>query len=210
MRATLAGRPGRTAEETCQGVLDAVLPPDPSDDVALLVARTRRLDAEYMAEWAVDLDPAAVARIRTEVADRLAVWGLTELGFATELIVSELVTNAIRYGTDYVHVRLLLTRSLICEVADGSSTAPHLRRAATTDEGGRGLYLVSRFAERWGTRYPDGRKVVWTEQSLTPDDLPLCRCHRRGPPGPVGRSGLVTPGRPVNGCPRRGAAPSPA
>ena len=172
LRAALAGLPDRTPEETCQGILDAVLLPHPSDDVALLVARTRRLDAEHIAEWPVDRDPAAVARIRTEAADRLAVWGLAELAPATELIVSELVTNAIRYGTGPIQVRLMRTRSLICEVADGSTVAPHLRRAATTDEGGRGLYLVSRFAERWGTRYLTRGKIVWTEQSLADGNLP--------------------------------------
>jgi hypothetical protein len=56
--------------------------------------------------------------------------------------------------------------SLICEVSDGSSTSPHLRRAATTDEGGRGLFLVAQFARRWGTRYTGRGKVIWSEQSL--------------------------------------------
>ncbi|WP_030954634.1 ATP-binding protein, partial [Streptomyces sp. NRRL S-481] len=56
--------------------------------------------------------------------------------------------------------------SLICEVADGSSTSPHLRRAADTDEGGRGLFLVAQFTQRWGTRYLARGKVIWTEQSL--------------------------------------------
>ncbi|WP_329437348.1 SpoIIE family protein phosphatase [Streptomyces sp. NBC_01280] len=172
LRQALAGLPDGTPEETCQGILDAVLPPHPSDDVALLVARTLRLDVEHIAEWTVDRDPAAVAQIRTEAADRLAAWGLEEVGFATELILSELVTNAIRYSSGPIQVRLMRTRSLICEVADGSTTAPHLRRAATTDEGGRGLYLVSQFAQRWGTRYLDRGKIVWTEQSLVADALP--------------------------------------
>ncbi|GHE24163.1 hypothetical protein GCM10018787_53420 [Streptomyces thermodiastaticus] len=81
------------------------------------------------------------------------------------LMVSELVTNALRHGTQPVRLRLLLDDSLICEVADGSSTSPHLRRARLTDEGGRGLYLVARFARRWGTRYTS-RRVIWAEQPL--------------------------------------------
>ncbi|MFE7302438.1 SpoIIE family protein phosphatase [Streptomyces sp. NPDC057579] len=166
LRDVLSGSPDSTPEETCQAVLEAMLPPHPNDDIALLVARTRRLKAEDIAEWTVDRDPAAVARIRTEAADRLSAWGLDESSYATELILSELVTNAIRYGADPIRVRLIRARSLICEVTDGSSTAPHLRRAATMDEGGRGLYLVSRFAERWGTRYPKHGKTVWTEQPL--------------------------------------------
>ncbi len=82
-------------------------------------------------------------------------------------MLSELITNAIRYGSAPIHVRLMYERGLICEVSDGSSTAPHLRRAATTDEGGRGLFLVSQFAGRWGTRYTPTGKVMWTEQPLT-------------------------------------------
>ncbi len=77
-----------------------------------------------------------------------------------------MITNAIRYGTPPIKVRLLHDRSLICEVWDGSNTSPHLRRAATTDEGGRGLFLVAQFARRWGTRHVPGGKVIWTEQPL--------------------------------------------
>lgn len=172
LREALSRLPDGTPEETCQGVLDAVLPPRPADDVALLVARTRRLGAEHIAEWAVDGDPTGVARIRTEAAARLAAWGLAESAPATELILSELITNAIRHGALPARVRLMRARSLICEVADGSTTAPHLRRAASTDEGGRGLYLVSRFAERWGTRYLSRGKIVWTEQPLVADASP--------------------------------------
>ncbi len=50
---------------------------------------------------------------------------------------------------------------------DGSSTSPHLRYAATTDEGGRGLFLVAQYAERWGTRYTERGKVIWAELSRT-------------------------------------------
>lgn len=50
--------------------------------------------------------------------------------------------------------------------SDGSSTSPHLRHVATTDEGGRGLFLVAQYAERWGTRYFPRGKVIWTEQAL--------------------------------------------
>jgi anti-sigma regulatory factor (Ser/Thr protein kinase) len=86
------------------------------------------------------------------------------VAFTTELIVSELVTNAIRYGTEPIRLRLLLDHdTLICEVSDGSSTSPHLRRAKITDEGGRGLFLVAQYAERWGTRYTARGKVIWTE-----------------------------------------------
>ncbi|MGV9251149.1 SpoIIE family protein phosphatase [Streptomyces sp. NPDC003697] len=166
LRKALAGHPDRLPDESCQAVLDELLPDRPQDDVALLIARTRALPADRIAHWDVPADPAAVSRVRLALSDKLDEWGLTELGFAMELVLSELVTNAIRYGCEPIHVRLILDRTLTCEVADGSSTAPHLGYAATTDEGGRGLFLVSRMTERWGTRYTPQGKVIWAEQSL--------------------------------------------
>ncbi|MCX5373492.1 SpoIIE family protein phosphatase [Streptomyces sp. NBC_00015] len=153
-------------EGTCQAVLDALLPPRPNDDIALIVARTRALGADRVAEWDVPVDPAAVGEVRAAVARQLARWDLEDLSFTTELILSELVTNAIRYGSAPVRVRLLRDRTLICEVADSSSTSPHLRYAAMTDEGGRGLFLVSQLTDRWGTRYTAKGKVIWAEQPL--------------------------------------------
>ncbi|MFG2347665.1 SpoIIE family protein phosphatase [Streptomyces phaeochromogenes] len=165
LRTALAGA-DRTPEDTCQGVLNALLPDRPSDDIALIVAGTRALGADRIAEWQVPSDPAAVGEVRASVTRQLTEWGLDDLAFATELMLSELVTNAIRYGTGPIQVRMLRDRSLICEVFDGSNTSPHLRYAATTDEGGRGLFLVAQLAERWGTRYAPAGKVIWTEQPL--------------------------------------------
>ncbi|MGC2999482.1 SpoIIE family protein phosphatase [Streptomyces sp. G35A] len=165
LRAALTGT-DRTPEATCAAVIDAMLPAQPSDDIALLVARTHRLAPADFAEWGVTRDPAAVAPVRAACARQLADWGLEDISFTTELILSELITNAIRYGGDPITVRLMRDRSLICEVSDGSSTSPRLRRARTTDEGGRGLFLVAQYAERWGTRYTLAGKVIWTEQSL--------------------------------------------
>ncbi|WP_392960834.1 SpoIIE family protein phosphatase [Streptomyces sp. LN245] len=167
LRDALAETDGDTPDETCRAVLDAMLRTRSSDDVALLVARTRLLDPEQVAEWEVPDDPAAVPRIRAEATRRLESWGLGEAVFTTELILSELVTNAIRYGGSPISLRLLRDRdSLICEVADGTSTSPHLRRATFTDEGGRGLFLVAQMSRRWGTRYTDRGKIIWAEQSL--------------------------------------------
>ncbi|WP_320774660.1 SpoIIE family protein phosphatase [Streptomyces sp. CRN 30] len=165
LREALAGA-GPSPEETCRAVLDARLPDRPGDDIALLVARTRALGPDRVAEWPVPADPAAVGEIRSRVTRQLSAWGLDELAFTTELILSELVTNAIRYGAEPIRVRLLYDRTLICEVADSTSTSPHLRYAAMTDEGGRGLFLVAQLADRWGTRYTPAGKVIWAEQPV--------------------------------------------
>ncbi|MFD7601723.1 SpoIIE family protein phosphatase [Streptomyces mirabilis] len=180
LRDALAGHPDRSPEESCQAVLDELLPGRPKDDVALLIARTRGLPSDRIADWDVPLDPAAVAGMRETVSRKLDEWGLSELGFSTELVLSELITNAMRYGSEPIHVRLIHDRTLICEVSDSSSTSPHLRYAATMDEGGRGLFLVSQMAERWGTRYTPLGKVIWAEQALP---------RISGQPGPGTRSG---------------------
>ncbi|UXY18208.1 SpoIIE family protein phosphatase [Streptomyces cynarae] len=166
LRRALGAAGRRSPEEACQAVIEAVGPSRPADDIALLVARTRLFPRSCVAGWDVPPDPAVVPSVRTRCRDTLLEWGLEEIGFTTELIISELVTNAIRHGAPPVSVRLLYGRCLICEVTDGSSTSPRLRRAATTDEGGRGLFLVAQFAQRWGTRYTAEGKVIWAEQTL--------------------------------------------
>ncbi|MFI9564467.1 SpoIIE family protein phosphatase [Streptomyces rishiriensis] len=169
LRKALTGHPERAPEESCRAVLGSLLPDHPADDVALLIARTHALPPDRIAEWDVPPDPAAVAAVRATASDKLDEWGLSELAFSTELVLSELVTNAVRYGCEPIHLRLIHDRTLICEVTDGSSTSPHLRYAATTDEGGRGLFLVSQLTERWGTRYTPQGKVIWAEQALPKD-----------------------------------------
>ncbi|MFI0816299.1 SpoIIE family protein phosphatase [Streptomyces sp. NPDC021098] len=163
LRRTLAAAPDLGPGDTCQELFATVLPARPTDDAALLVARTRVLAPEDVAEWEVPADPAAVAPLRAACAQRIRDWGLDETAYAAELVISELVTNALRYGAPPVRIRLLRGRGLTCEVSDASSTSPHLRRAGVTDEGGRGLFLVSQLARRWGTRYTAHGKVIWAE-----------------------------------------------
>lgn len=160
-------RPATTLETVCDRVLTALLTHRPDDDVALLVARTRALHSDKVVVWDLSSDPAVVATARRSTTDQLTAWGLEEASFVTELLVSELVTNAIRYGEPPIQLRLIHENStLICEVSDTSSTAPHMRRARTFDEGGRGLLLVAQLAQRWGTRHAPVGKTIWAEQSL--------------------------------------------
>ncbi|MGW5848737.1 ATP-binding SpoIIE family protein phosphatase [Streptomyces sp. NPDC055254] len=136
------------------------------DDLALLVVRVREVAADATAAWELAADPSLVGRARTLVAEQLTAWGLEDLVFTTELVVSELVTNSIRYAGGPVGLRLIKDRVLICEVSDPSQTQPHLRRAQLTDEGGRGLFLVAQLTHRWGSRYTAAGKTIWTEQPL--------------------------------------------
>ncbi|MFF9121311.1 SpoIIE family protein phosphatase [Streptomyces massasporeus] len=153
-------------EGTCEAVLRAMLPERPADDVALLVARTRALDTSHVASWDVPADTAAVAVARKNACRQLVEWGLDARVFVTELVVSELVTNAIRHAEPPIELRLIYDRTLICEVSDGSTTAPHMRRARTYDEGGRGLLLVAQTCQGWGARHTTNGKVIWAEQTL--------------------------------------------
>jgi PAS domain S-box-containing protein len=167
LREALA-RPAASLDALCDAVLADLLPQRPADDVALLIARTRVLDARQVATWSVPSDPSAVAQTRKDAVAQLERWGLSDAVFVTELVVSELVTNAIRHAEPPVQLRLIHDSTLICEVSDGGNTAPHLRRARTYDEGGRGLLLVAQLTERWGTRQSAAGKTIWAEQALSP------------------------------------------
>ncbi|MGV9245754.1 SpoIIE family protein phosphatase [Streptomyces sp. NPDC003710] len=162
----ILGQSHASVQEACDGVIYSELSGRPDEDVVLMLARTHVLSADHIASWTFPSDPAIVATARTLVDRQLASWGLSALSFTTELVISELVTNAIRYARGTIQVRLIRDRTLICEVTDGSSAAPHLRHARTTDEGGRGLLLVAQLTHRWGTRHTDRGKTIWTEQTL--------------------------------------------
>jgi anti-sigma regulatory factor (Ser/Thr protein kinase) len=164
MRSAIAT--GQPLAETGQQILSRLLDTPPDHDIALLLTRTRELPASRTAAWQLTSDPQEAARARTLVAGQLADWGLDELVFASELIASELVTNAIRYAGGPIGLRLIREKRLICEVSDPSQTQPHLRRARLTDEGGRGLFLIAQLTHRWGSRYSASGKTIWTEQLL--------------------------------------------
>ncbi|MEU2060495.1 SpoIIE family protein phosphatase [Streptomyces sp. NPDC013455] len=167
------GRGTELLDETCDRILHALLPSgSASDDVALLLARTQGLPASQVATWDIPADPALVAPVRKQVVEQLDTWGLSEATFTAELVVSELVTNAIRYGAHPIRLRLIHdANTLICEVSDSSHTAPHLRRAKSFDEGGRGLLLVAQLTQRWGTRHTPEGKTIWAELPLFEEDV---------------------------------------
>ncbi|MFI5798710.1 SpoIIE family protein phosphatase [Streptomyces sp. NPDC051677] len=153
-------------EDTCDTALESLRPDLRTDDAILLLARTRALDVGQVAGWDLIAEPAVVAHARKLADDQLLAWNLADLTFISELVISELVTNAIRYGHPPVHLRLIRDTSLIVEVSDGSSTAPHLRRARAFDEGGRGLLIVAQLTQRWGCRHAPTGKTIWAEIPL--------------------------------------------
>ncbi|MFJ9852206.1 SpoIIE family protein phosphatase [Streptomyces sp. NPDC101150] len=169
----------RPLDELCDRAVAELLPTGTAtDDSALLLVRTRELDMGQVAAWELPAEPEAVGRARELATRQLAGWGLEELSYATELVVSELVTNAVRHASGPLHLRLLRDLTLLTEVSDTGHTSPHLRHSASDDEGGRGLFIVAQLVQRWGTRYTPYGKTIWTEQAF-PADYP-------GAPRPVG------------------------
>ncbi|WLQ32176.1 SpoIIE family protein phosphatase [Streptomyces castrisilvae] len=163
--------PDRPLRELCDAIVyNLPAGPDP-EGAALLLARTGVVPPDRVATWELAHDRTTPAVARTLVRDRLEGWDLDEDTIeATELIVSELITNAVRYGTPPLQLRVMLDRTLTCEVHDTSPVAPHLRHARTVDEGGRGLFIVSQLANHWGTRYSTDGKALWTEQEIPADE----------------------------------------
>ncbi|MFF4691901.1 SpoIIE family protein phosphatase [Streptomyces sp. NPDC001307] len=163
-----------TLQKACDEIVSLRAQGPAEDDAALLLVRVHAFPEDCMAFWPVASDPAEVAGARALVRGKLKEWGLDEAAFVTELVVSELVTNAIRYGRPPVSLRLLRDsdRTLICEVSDGGHTSPHLRRAGSEDEGGRGLFLVAQFTGLWGTRYSRWGKTIWAETEVG-QEVPL-------------------------------------
>ncbi|MCA1222131.1 SpoIIE family protein phosphatase [Streptomyces sp. 8L] len=158
-----------TASGSVQDVCDALaLAGDTAradGDTVFLATRTTGLSADTAVSWPLDLGKQAPARARARAGAWLSERVGGEAAFRAELIVSELVTNAVRYGTPPLSLGLILGRVLTVEVKDASPTSPHLRHARTLDEGGRGLFIVAQMADRWGTRPSPRGKTIWAETS---------------------------------------------
>ena len=165
LRDTLSGPP-RELENLCDHLLTALDPHHGEDDIALLMARVHALPADAVGDWTLPSEPTSVARARELACGWLLARGLDDLIDTCELLVSELATNALRHGRGNIRLRLLRDTKLVCEVWDNGYAQPRQRRARDTDEGGRGLQLVSLLADRWGSRRTPTGKTVWFELSL--------------------------------------------
>jgi GAF domain-containing protein len=158
--------PQQTPEDVCAQILARVHSEDRRDDVALLVARFEGIAPEDVVRWTLRLDHEEVGRARELTRRQLATWGLERYSDTTELLVSELVTNAIRAASYEVELRLMRVDKLLVEVSDDNHNLPQLQRAEGDDEEGRGLALVSHLSRRWGTSRKAVGKVVWFELPL--------------------------------------------
>ncbi|MFK0020674.1 SpoIIE family protein phosphatase [Streptomyces sp. NPDC090798] len=165
--------PSRPLEDVCDHVLNTLDTHHGEDDIALLMARVQGLPAESVGDWTLPREPRSVGRAREYARTQLTAWDLEPLVDTAELLVSELVTNALRYGEGEIRLRLLLDRTLVCEVWDAGLVQPRRRRARDTDEGGRGLQLVGLLSAAWGSRRTPRGKTVWFELPLPDGGTPL-------------------------------------
>ncbi|MEU9977090.1 SpoIIE family protein phosphatase [Streptomyces sp. NPDC051014] len=165
---SVLARPDRPLDELCTAAFDTLPSGALDDDATLLLARPRSLPPSQFATWDLPSDPVVVAHARALATAQLTGWGLEGMTATTELIVSELVTNAVRHGAGPITLRLIRHEVLVIEVTDASDSVPRLRHARPTDEGGRGLFLVAQLASRRGTRNSPAGKTVWAEQEINP------------------------------------------
>jgi hypothetical protein len=160
------GSPTRPLEDLCKATLDGVYSDHQRDDIAVLIARLRRLPEDCYASWTLAPKLTSVREARSVLAEPMKRWDLEDLIPTTELLVSELVTNAVKYSRGDVTLRLVNEKALVCEVLDNSGALPRLRQANGEDENGRGLQVVRQLSHRWGARRTATGKVVWCEQPL--------------------------------------------
>ncbi|MEU5519413.1 SpoIIE family protein phosphatase [Streptomyces sp. NPDC093250] len=165
--------PSAPLEDVCDHVLNTLDTHHGEDDIALLMARVQGLPADSVGDWTLPREPRSVGRAREYARAQLMDWDMEPLVDTTELLVSELVTNALRYGEGEIRLRLLLDRTLVCEVWDAGLVQPRRRRARDTDEGGRGLQLVGLLSAAWGSRRTPRGKTVWFELPLPGTDTTL-------------------------------------
>ncbi|MFF7550377.1 SpoIIE family protein phosphatase [Streptomyces canus] len=163
-----AAHPAASMDDACDAIIRALnTRGGRKDDVALLMARLNGIEPDDVAEWRISLDPVEVGRARAVVREQLHDWGLGRLADGAELMVSELVTNAVRHSHRRpVELRLMRGDSLLCEVDDDDHDLPNLSSAGPTDEQGRGLRVVSTLAREWGASRTKAGKTVWFELTL--------------------------------------------
>ncbi|WP_225095401.1 SpoIIE family protein phosphatase [Streptomyces sp. CoH27] len=164
-----AAHPAASMDDACDTIIRALnTRGGRKDDVALLMARLNGIPGDHVAEWRFDPDPREVGRARRLVRAQLLAWGLPQAVETAELLVSEVVTNAVRHaGSRPVDLRVVRADALLFEVTDDEPALPTMLGPGPYDESGRGLRVVSRLAREWGATASGHRKTVWFEQAVT-------------------------------------------
>ncbi|MET7441896.1 SpoIIE family protein phosphatase [Streptomyces sp. NPDC004082] len=157
--------PWDTLQQAARHVVSTLAPGRQRDDITLLLVRMIGYRKEDTATWRLPARDDAPARARAHVSTLLRQWrARNDVRDDVALMVSELVTNAVRFASGPVTVRLIRAgHGLLCEVGDTGNGRPRLRRGDLLDDGGRGLQIVHRLTTRWGVRWTDTGKVVWAE-----------------------------------------------
>ncbi|MFF4968470.1 SpoIIE family protein phosphatase [Streptomyces sp. NPDC001037] len=163
--AVAAVHPWDTLQQAARRVVSTLAPGRQRDDVTLLLARMIGYRKEDTATWRLPARDDAPARARAQVSALLRRWRTRDdTRDNALLLVSELVTNAVRFATGPVTVRLIRSgNGLLCEVGDTGNGRPRLRRVGPLADGGRGLHVVHGLTSRWGVRWTDTGKVIWAE-----------------------------------------------
>ena len=167
----------------------------PPTDVSAIEAETPPPQA--VTGLALAAVPTAVRCSRMFVNLCLRQWGLPSLADDSELVVSELVTNAVAAtgvteaeprwsqlaGLATIHVRVMLFEgSIVIAVWDRNPAPPVLRQSEPYSDSGRGLSIVAALCKRWDYYLLDGGgKCVWAELAIQPDALPSAELPRRVP-----------------------------
>jgi len=197
--------PGQPLDDLCREALADVYDDHQRDDIALLVARLSRISQDRHVSWKLASKLTAAKRARSLIRAPLRRWGLADLIPLAELVVSELVTNAVRYAQGTIGLRLVYESGLFIEVLDDSAALPRLRYAEEDDERGRGLQVVSQLAHRWGTRRAGAGKVVWSELAVpAPQTAPVTVPATTGP-ATTASANTVPAANTVPGKPKRRA-----
>lgn len=169
VQTVLEQNPGQNLRDLCDALAYGWDDRDRRDEALVLLVRTKKLPAGRVVSCDLPNDPEAASMARAFVRDQVGHWRVgDEVAFTAELVVSELVGNAVRHGKPPIYLRMIFDRVLTCEVTDASLSAPHLRHASLTDETGRGLFIVASVVSNWGIRYSEHGKTVWAELPIPP------------------------------------------
>ncbi|MFE2062541.1 SpoIIE family protein phosphatase [Streptomyces sp. NPDC059467] len=153
-------------QQAARRVVAGLTPPGHlRDDVTLLLARMTGRRGRDTATWHLPARDDTAARTRALASPLLRRWHIGgQARDSALLVISELVTNAVRFGAGPVTVRLVKSGSLLsCEVGDAGNGRPRLHRGGLLDDSGRGLHVVHKLTTRWGVRWTETGKAVWAE-----------------------------------------------